>query len=800
MNADAVVAAKELEEMWGPEGLLTGGTTSPAGYIGATPTSLIGRTRDLDRLATVLSAPDAGLVTVTGPAGVGKSRLVMEYFRRFGPGPGGTVEVFDFGRITDPAVGALMLRRLKEQLYEDPAAVCSALERLGPGPHTLLFDHYEDVADELAPLLTEFRRSYPEVRIVTVGTARLGLYGERVVRLRPLPTGHGVEADLAAVARIPAVELFVQSARAVRPEFKLTAENVRYVLALCRLAGGLPFAIELAAEQVKLAEPDLILERFERGAGDLRRIDLHPYSRHSSISGMVSWVFARLPADERLLLNQLAVFEGPFTTRAAAGVLAGFDAAGYRTMERLIDASAIVPDERPDGELSLSIPGPLRHAAARSLALLPAHETLRKAHGEYFRALAAPRPAPPPEPGAPAPGPRPATGPETRADLLAAFGYWREAGDGPSMAVLAGALREQSTGTAQMRQCLRLAEEALRAGVEDARLHARTLEAAGGLAMRLGSGAARGYLAQARDAYRAVHDDAGVVRCLGLLGDEAYAGGDLERARRRFEEGLAVIASPSRAGAAGDTAAGSGRYLTRRLAVVLREAGNLTRADELARTALAAELGREDFGAAVAARYVLASVRLLEQDSAEARALFADAAEQLGGLPDAAERPECLEMLAITLYKWRRITDWRLLTATLGLANRLRRRLGLARPRPLTELTTAILATASQELSADDYMWAWRSGAELTWEAALRLMPAEDARPVAGAEVPTDVADILTKRELEVALLVSEGLTNRVIARRLGIAEWTVVNHLRKVMRKLGCQSRVQVTRRLATG
>uniref|UniRef100_UPI00215D95A2 ATP-binding protein n=1 Tax=Streptomyces phytophilus TaxID=722715 RepID=UPI00215D95A2 len=366
MNADAVVAAKELEEMWGPEGLLTGGTTSPAGYIGATPTSLIGRTRDLDRLATVLSAPDAGLVTVTGPAGVGKSRLVMEYFRRFGPGPGGTVEVFDFGRITDPAVGALMLRRLKQQFDEDPVAVCSALERLGPGPHTLLFDHYEDVADELAPLLTEFRRSYPEVRIVTVGTARLGLYGERVVRLRPLPTGHGVEADLAAVARIPAVELFVQSARAVRPEFKLTVENVRYVLALCRLAGGLPFAIELAAEQVKLAEPDLILERFERGAGDLRRIDLHPYSRHSSISGMVSWVFARLPADERLLLNQLAVFEGPFTARAAAGVLAGFDAAGYRTMERLIDASAVVPDERPDGELSLSIPGPVRHAAARS--------------------------------------------------------------------------------------------------------------------------------------------------------------------------------------------------------------------------------------------------------------------------------------------------------------------------------------------------------------------------------------------------------------------------------------------------
>ncbi|WP_407561155.1 LuxR C-terminal-related transcriptional regulator [Streptomyces sp. 184] len=798
MSAGAVVAAKEHEDASGQDDLLVGRGASPAGYMGATPTSLIGRTRDLDRLATVLSAPEAGLVTVTGPAGVGKSRLVMEYFRRFGSGPDGTVEVFDFGRVADAAAGTLMLRRLKEQFHEGATPARSALELLGPGRHTVLFDHYEDVADELSPLLAEFRRSCPQVRIVTVGTARLGLYGERVVRLRPLPTGHSAEADLPAVARIPAVELFVQCARSVRPEFKLTAENYRHVLALCRLVGGLPFAIELAAAQVKLAEPDLILERYERGTGDLQRIDRHPYSRHSGISDMVAWVFARLRADERLLLDQLAVFEGPFTTRAAAGVLAGFDATGYRTMERLIDASVLIPDERPDGELSLSIPSCFRQAAARSLALLPAHETLRRAHGEYFRTLAAARPAA--EPGATGTGRRPAFGPETRADLLAAFAYWREAGDGRSMAVLAGALREQSTGTAQTRQCLRLTEEALRAGVEDARLHARTLEAAGELAMRLGSGAARGFLAQARDAYRAVHDDAGVVRCLGLLGDEAYAVGDLVRARRRFEEGLAVTALPARTGGTGDPAAGGGRYLTRRLAVVLREAGNLARADELARTALAAELGREDFGGAVTARYVLASVRLLEQDSAEARALFADAAEQLGGLADAAERPECLELLAIALYKWRRITDWRLLTATLGLANRLRRRQGLARPRPLTELTTAILATASQELTADDYMWAWRSGAEMTWEAAMRLMPAEDARPVAGSEVPTDVADILTKRELEVALLVSEGLTNRVIARRLGIAEWTVVNHLRKVMRKLGCQSRVQVTRRLATG
>src|SRR5262249_39951233 len=158
--------------------------------------------------------------------------------------------------------------------------------------------------------------------------------------------------------------------------------------------------------------------------------------------------------------------------------------------------------------------------------------------------------------------------------------------------------------------------------------------------------------------------------------------------------------------------------------------------------------------------------------------LFADAAAQVGELPDAAERPECLELLAITLWKWQRITDWRRLMATLGLADLLRRRQGLGRPKPLNEMITPILAAASQELTAEEYASAGRSGAELPWQAALRLWP--DDRPAVDAapDAPADVADLLTKRELEVAMLVAEGLTNRVIARKLGIAEWTVVNHL----------------------
>jgi len=789
------VAAATKEEPSDLADLFSGRLTSPAGYIGTTPTALIGRARDLERLAAVLAAPDARLVTVTGPAGVGKSRLVMEFFRQHWLGPGGTVEVFDFRQVADTSVYGLMLRRLREQCYEGSRAVRAALERIGAGRHTVLFDHYEDVADELAPLLAEFRRCCPQVRIVSVGTARLGLYGERVVRLCPLSTGNTVEAELSAVAQIPAVELFVQCAQSVRPEFTLTAENSRSVLALCQLVGGLPFAIELAASQVKLAEPELILERFERGSSDLYRIDHHPYSRHSSISDMVSWVFTRLGTDERMLLTQLAIFEDQFTTRAAAGVVDGFDGSAYRTMERLIDKSVLIPDERHDGELSLSIPRSVRLTVARSLARLPAYSALRRAHGEYFRTVADARVM---EPGVAGTDGRPRPGPNMRADLLAAFGYWREAGDGRAMAVIANALWEQSAGAAQARQCLRLTEEVLRAGVEDPQLHARTLEAAGEMAIRLGSATARGYLGRARDACRAVHDEDGVVRCLGLLGDEAYTAGDLDRARRRFEEGLAVLDAPSRATGATDGAAVARRHLTRRLAVVLREAGSLTRADELARAALAAELGREDFGAAVLARYVLATIHWLGHDSAEARTLFADAAEQVGGLPDVAERPECLEILAITLWKWRRITDWCQLTAALGLADRLRRRLELGRPKPLNERITPILAAASRELTADEYAWAWRSGAELPFQAALRLVPGDEPTVGASPDMPTDVADILTKRELEVALLVAEGLTNRVIARKLGIAEWTVVNHLRKVMRKLGCQSRVQVTRRLA--
>ena len=390
---------------------------SPAGYMGTTPTALIGRADDLARLASVLACPEARLVTVTGPCGVGKSRLVMEYFRQHPPGPAGVVDVLDFGYAADAAVLARVVRQLNEQRSRGVRGVRAVLERIGEGRHTVVLDHCEDVAGELAPLLAEFRRCCPRVRIVTVGTTRLGLYGERVVRLQPLPAA-------------AAADLFVQCARSVLPEFALTAENSGPVLALCRLLGGLPFAIELAAAQTKLAGPELILERLQDGFGDLRRLGHHPYSRHSTITGLVSWVSAQLDAGERTLLTQLAIFEGPFTMRAAAEVVPGFDGGGYLIMERLIDKSVLVPDQRRDGELSLIIPNVLRLDAASTFTVQPYYPALRHAHGDYFRRVAAA-------------GACAATGrePDIRADLVAAFGYWQEAGDAAAMAVIASALR-----------------------------------------------------------------------------------------------------------------------------------------------------------------------------------------------------------------------------------------------------------------------------------------------------------------------------------------------------------------------
>lgn len=744
---------------------------SPAGYVGTTPTALIGRAGDLARLAAVLDCPEAGLVTVTGPAGVGKSRLVMEYFRQHPPGPARAVDVLDFGQVADAAVLGRVVRQLNEQRERGSRAVRAALERIGEGRHTVVLDHCEDVTDELAPLLAEFRRCCPQVRVVTVGTTRLGLYGERVVQLPPLPL-----AD--------AADLFAHCARSVLPEFTLTPENSGPVLALCELLGGLPFAIELAGLQAKLAGPELILARLKRGFGDLHRIGHHPYSRHSSIRDLISWVIAQLDSAERMLLNQLAIFEGPFAMGGAAAVVQGFDGGGYRTMERLIDKSVLIPEQRPGGELSLSIPNVLRLDAARTLSGLPCYPALRQAHGDYFRRVA---------------GAGTGREPDIRADLLAAFGYWRDAGDGPAMAVIATALRDRSTGAGEAWQCLRMATEVLRAGAGEPRLHARTLEAAGETAMRLGFAAARGYLTRARDAYRAAHDKDGVVRCLRLLGDEAYATGDLNQARRWFEESLAALGVAGTDTGTGPAEAATRQLLSRRLAAALREAGSLTEAGALAQVALAAELGRNDATGSLLARYVVAIIGWLQHDSAKARALFADAAEQLGGLPDVPEQPECLELLAITLWKWRRIADWQQLTAVLALAGLLRERLGLRRPAPLNEMITPILAAASQGLTAAEYAGAWQTGAELPWAAALRLIPRDD-EPIAmaGPEIPADVTNILTRRELEIALLVAEGLTSRVIAHQLGIAEWTVVNHLRKVMRKLGCQSRVQVARRVA--
>jgi hypothetical protein len=340
---------------------------------------------------------------------------------------------------------------------------------------------------------------------------------------------------------------------------------------------------------------------------------------------MVSWVFAHLRADERELLNQLAIFEDPFTMRAAAEVVAGLDGTIYPTMERLIDKSVLIPYQQHDRELTLAISGVVRLAAARSLAQSPDYQALRQTHAEYFRVVADGRTGA--ESAVVGAGRRFPQAQDFRADLLVAFSYWREAGDRQAMAAIASAVWDLCTGAGPARQCLQLAEEVLRLGGQSPPLHARALEAAGEMAMRLGSAAARGYLSRARAAYQGARDQSGVIRCLQLLGDEAYAAGDLDCARCRFEESLAALGEAGQDTGAGDHTSAARQHLTRRLAVVLRDAGSLTQAGELAQAALTPEFGGEGADGAVLTKYVLASIGWLERDSVEARAHFAEAAE-----------------------------------------------------------------------------------------------------------------------------------------------------------------------------
>src|SRR5262245_3627930 len=319
----------------------------------AATASLIGREQTIDEVAVMLVRPEVRLVTLTGPGGVGKTRLAIAVGERLH-------ERFDSGAvfvplaaITQPesVVGAIG-RAVGADLAGTASPLEAVVERIGDGQWLLILDNLDHVL-EAARALDELLVRSRGVTMLTTSQIELGLRAEHEYAVPPLPLP--ADPDLASVdelASVPAVALFVDRARAVRNEFTLTRSNAMSVVEICQRLEGLPLAIELAAARIRLLDPDDLLGRLARSLDALGTGTVDMPERQQTLRAVVEWSVGLLDDVERSLLEAVAVFVDGWTIEAAAQIAGMDEDRTLELTEALARHSLIYLDVTADGPRS----------------------------------------------------------------------------------------------------------------------------------------------------------------------------------------------------------------------------------------------------------------------------------------------------------------------------------------------------------------------------------------------------------------------------------------------------------------
>ena len=291
---------------------------------------IVGRERDLQLIDELHRS--ARLVTLVGPGGVGKTRLALEAARRVAPSHEHGACLVELGRVDDPAavVGVVAA---SIGLTVDGASPGDALSAVGDLDMVVVLDNCEQVADAAASVAATMLSGGERLRILATGRERLAIDGENVWTVAPLAVRDG---------RSPAVQLFVDRARAIRPELVLDDVDRAAAERIVHRLDGLPLAIEMAAARVASMSPTELADQLEDRFDVLRsgRRDVDP--RHVTLSAVVEWSEALLEPDDRTLFEEMSVFAGAVTAADVAEVTGRPDAAAG--LERLADRSLLVVD------------------------------------------------------------------------------------------------------------------------------------------------------------------------------------------------------------------------------------------------------------------------------------------------------------------------------------------------------------------------------------------------------------------------------------------------------------------------
>lgn len=742
------------------------------------PTPLIGRDTELETLGRKLTDPDTRIVTVTGPVGVGKSRLAATAFNDVLPVFADTLSLD-----LSPLRSRTELERTVHDLLEENT---TRPARPGQGRFLLALDGCDRFMERLPSLLTELLAAHRHLSLLVVAPWSLGVYEEQVLRLAPLetPSTKGHEG-LAQSRGLPSVQLFVRRTRTMRPEFELTLENHDAVARLCALTDGLPLAIELAAAQMKLCSPQVVLSELARNLDVLSVDGGGTLSAHTSMRSAISLSLSRLHDLDREFLGRVAAFHEGFDLPSAVAVTGLPSARVQHLLARLVDMNVLYTGECEDGDVTFRLSSLTRRHVLDRLRETGGLERVLRSHAAYFLRLSDSLSAPP--------------GGDERERLLprlhqwstdtrSAMGFLLEHGDHAGALRLAFALRGYWHGNGRVRGIIEMLERGLSGPGITERVVAEGRGILGELLVRVSEHErAEAHLRASLKTYETEGDLRGSAMGRRRLGSLAMYRGDMDAAEGLLERSSWELASMEE------------RYeqalALRDLALCRMMTGHHTVAETTAKQARREFTRWGDDRERAKTDCVLAEVTWARKGIEQGLPHYRAALEAVYTSGDRDACATGMERAAVLLAREQTITDegWRGIAHALGAATAMRSGTDCSPPTPMGSAVSDTVDRARLHLGGRTFAECRARGMALAPEEMIGEVLSSSGLAAPSRKIFHLDDGPLTRRESQVAELVARGMTNREVARNLGISEWTAVNHLRRIMRKLDCSSRVQV-------